>query len=507
MTSPPRPVPAGRLRRRDPRRTGLGRLLRTGPLASAALLAGAASAVTVAPLHAQDRPNQVGTLGAPGSEDVLPGDPTEPADLEGTLLAPDDATADLVPDGRSSLIDDVRARQGITAQVLEQRVAGLIRDTRAVRATDPEVAVNELKDLLTVVAASTDVPPEVRRGLERRLRSELTAATGLLEKARQDLIVRQIAASEAEAQEALLDVMRTEEEELENLIDQVRAAINDGIHGESEAYERAEFVARRAVSLRPGNGPATAALFTSEAAGQLDKAFRIRSLRNDRFLETLYQVELSHVPFPDEPPVRFPNPAVWEALSRSRIQRYSSVSLESNSPAERAVNAALEQPAVVADYFEQPLRDVLDELASRHDITIVPDKAALEADGISLEDSLVTIPKLEGIKLRSILKLILEPAELTYIIENEVLTITTLTKAEDELFIRVYPVADLVITIPNATGGGGGLGGGGLGGGGGGLGGGGGGLGGGGQGGGGFGGGGGAFSVPPEDVGKKKPTR
>ncbi|MCA9086106.1 MAG: hypothetical protein KDA81_18740, partial [Planctomycetaceae bacterium] len=111
----------------------------------------------------------------------------------------------------------------------------------------------------------------------------------------------------------------------------------------------------------------------------------------------------------------------------------------------------------------------------------------------------------QGMTLRNALKLIFEQTtepELTYVIQNEVMMITTLSKAEsdDNLVTRVYPVADLVIPPVQLGGGGGQLGGGrGIGGGGGGF---------GGQGGGGFGGGGGGqFSVPAEWAELLKPDK
>ena len=122
-------------------------------------------------------------------------------------------------------------------------------------------------------------------------------------------------------------------------------------------------------------------------------------------------------------------------------------------------------------------------------------------DAGAATDTAVT-KNLKGITLRSALKLLLSTLDLTYIIKDEVLLITTPEKANAELLTRVYPVADLVVPVESqgfgALGGGvlggqggGQGGGGGFGGGGGGFGGGGGGFGGGGgQGGGGF------FSVP-----------
>ena len=49
-------------------------------------------------------------------------------------------------------------------------------------------------------------------------------------------------------------------------------------------------------------------------------------------------------------------------------------------------------------------------------------------------------------KLRNMLKLLLEqlPTPLTYVMEDEVMKITTVEKANEKLQIRMYPVGDLV---------------------------------------------------------------
>ena len=60
---------------------------------------------------------------------------------------------------------------------------------------------------------------------------------------------------------------------------------------------------------------------------------------------------------------------------------------------------------------------------------------------------------LSGVTLRSALKLMLKEIDLTYVIRDEVLKITTPEEAENELLTKVYPVADLVLPILSGSGG------------------------------------------------------
>jgi hypothetical protein len=241
-----------------------------------------------------------------------------------------------------------------------------------------------------------------------------------------------------------------------------------------------------------------AAIFDSEAAGQLDKAQRLRYLRADKLLATLQQVELSHVPFPDEPPILYPAPEVWKALSERR-QKWASVDLMRYNKTEEKIRRSLSRPTTV-EFLDLPLEDAITFLKEYHNINIYIEKATLTDEGVAL-DQPITL-KLAGVTFRTVLKLLLEPVQLTWVIEDEVMKITTSAKAGEKLQTRVYPVGDLVIpvTTPRVGGLGGGIGGGGAAGGiggGGGFGGGGGigGGGGGGFGGGGLGGGSGFFNV------------
>ncbi len=297
----------------------------------------------------------------------------------------------------------------------------------------------------------------------------------------------------------MIEAASLEETRLAQLTERVRALLWEGFSGNPEGFEEAEAVARQIVSMRPGSAIGAQTVMVSEAAGQLDKIFRLRSLRNDRFLAVLYQVELSHVPFPDEPPVRYPPAPVWRALTERRA-KWASVDLHQNSPNEERIYRALEDETSF-EFVDTPLADAIAYISQLHNITILMDDVALTDVGVATDEPINLV--LTGVRLRSGMKIMLEGLGLTWVVEDEVMKITTIEAAEEKLQTRVYPVGDLVISpavMKSNVGSGGGLGsvgGGGLGGGGG-IGGGGGGIGGGGGGGfggGGGGGGGGFFSV------------
>ncbi|BBO30899.1 STN domain-containing protein [Lacipirellula parvula] len=115
-----------------------------------------------------------------------------------------------------------------------------------------------------------------------------------------------------------------------------------------------------------------------------------------------------------------------------------------NAAAER-IEAALDQKLrAPLSEVEAPLNQILMVIAEDYDIPIIFDAAALDAVAASPEVE-VSI-EINNVSLRSALDLILKNAgeDLTYIIDKEVLFITTQEEAEKRLEVRVYVVGDLV---------------------------------------------------------------
>jgi hypothetical protein len=108
--------------------------------------------------------------------------------------------------------------------------------------------------------------------------------------------------------------------------------------------------------------------------------------------------------------------------------------------AERKIIAALDQPTSV-EFNDTPLETCLEYLKDYHQISLRVDRAAL-ADRKMRLDQPITL-KVAGLSLRGILKLLLEPVRMTYVIHHDMMRITTVEKSEQILMTRTYPVNDL----------------------------------------------------------------
>ena len=420
----------------------------------------------------------VRTIAQADDENAPPPAPTPDPDLEARE-----------GESESDLLDVVEQERRIRTQRMQTAVESGIETAQQALQENPEFARATLEDLLTQLKADNRINAEAKEQMRRRVEQELAGVLSQLESLEDQRQQYNRKLAVEEAQRRLLDAAMQDDMRIQELTDRVVSLIIDAYHGNTAAFEEAEAVGRMIEDQRPGTAIGTQSVFLPEAAGQLDKVYRLRLLRSDRFLATLYQVELSHVPFPDEPPIRYPPAEVWQLLTEKR-RKWKSVDLHQNSPNEQRIYEALESTTTL-EFPGNPLRDVLDYISLVHNFPIIIDEEELQNEGVTPDEEVNLV--LTDIRLRSALKILLENVagvELAYVIEDEVMKITTKLVADDKMQTRVYPVADLVIPIQTIGGGfgAGGFGGGGLFGGGGG-----GGFGGGGFGGGGFGGGGGGF--------------
>jgi len=351
----------------------------------------------------------------------------------------------------------VRERR-VVEQMIQTEVQNAVNQARGQMRTDPEGATQNLMIMLENVKQAPDLNPEIRDQLVDMIQAARRAADRRrieVERERQARYERQAATAE---RLRLLENLRRKQQKVANLMERFNSLMDEGRYKLAE-----ETVAAAVLEEMPDSPVGVVATHTARATGYLHDAMVLRVLRQKATVDTLYQVEKSHIPFPDEPPIVYPPAEVWKELTARRKEKYSSMSLAQRGAKEKEIEDALKSPTQL-EFIETQLQDVVDFLKEYHNIEIQIDTRALEQVGIPTDTPITK--NLKGVSLRSALRLMLRELDLTYVIEDEVLLITTPEEAEQKLTTKVYPVADLVLPIDNSMMGGyGGFGGFGMGGG------------------------------------------
>jgi hypothetical protein len=357
------------------------------------------------------------------------------------------------PVAPSDLLELEKRRRQVQEQQVTQIVDDTIKRARALIASDPDTAYDLLKRQLGSVRENSDLSDALRATLATRLESALrnAVAEGAIVKQRQEAELQRRLAEQARA--AAEAAKQTDEERIRERVRSFGALMNQARY--EEAYKESLVLIQEQQSKgRPVPVQATAAYQMSLNAANLREFEELRRIKEDRFLLTMLQVEKSHVPFPDEPPVEFPPAATWRTLSALRRDKYDAVGLE--GPASRnalRIRDKLLQPASIEKPIDgAPLKDVLEFLSEKYELTFIVDTQAFDRIGKrTVEDEQVRLPKMPGVALGTILRFILSQVNGSLIIRRDYIEITTVDQTILEKALRAYPVADLVIPIPNGV--------------------------------------------------------
>jgi general secretion pathway protein D len=220
-------------------------------------------------------------------------------------------------------------------------------------------------------------------------------------------------------------------EEFEKLMDQQR-------------YSEAVVVAKKARELAPQSEVVVLMMEKGRIARQVVTSMLRREKYQENTLMAMNDVDDSRIPLQGD--IEFPEAKYWTDLTRERRQQLERHGQHFNE-AELGILNALKK-SVEVHFENQPIATVLEKLAKDAGINLYLDPEGLTAEGITSTTTVsLNLPK--PISLRSALNLLLEPLHLAYVVQDEVLRVTSEEVRRGKVYQQTYKVADLVLTIPN----------------------------------------------------------
>jgi general secretion pathway protein D len=296
----------------------------------------------------------------------------------------------------------------------------------------------EMLDGVAESLADQAIPADARNRLLRRIertRLDIEAATG---KRRAELALER----RNEKIEAEIDGQRARSVEVDQrialLVDEYNSLIDE------RRYPEAEAVAKKAGQLAPDNPVVRQLLAQSRTIRRLDTQRSIDGNNQEGLLDVFEDVARSARPMAGS--IEFPNTREWADLTKTRTERLAE-GRNRVTAAELAIQQKLEEK-VRPNFREQPLALVLDTLSKQAGVAIHVDMVGLDQEAVG-SDTPVTLSLDQPISLKSALKLLLEPLHLGYVVRDEVLKVTSPRLVKGDVYAVTYPVADLVLPIPN----------------------------------------------------------
>src|SRR5262249_25954826 len=115
---------------------------------------------------------------------------------------------------------------------------------------------------------------------------------------------------------------------------------------------------------------------------------------------------------------------------------------------EKEIERKLLDP-VTFDFKDTPIKEIIDDLRDWTQLNVVIDQPALDDEQINLSRPLSI--KLDNVMAKTALDMVLHQAHLIYVIQGEVVLITTEAHSRGKLVQVTYQVADLVVPVDNHT--------------------------------------------------------
>src|SRR5205823_4685409 len=107
----------------------------------------------------------------------------------------------------------------------------------------------------------------------------------------------------------------------------------------------------------------------------------------------------------------------------------------------------MKHPMNYTKFKDTTLEQVIYDLKNLTGLNIVATQTVLAEAGISLSQKVSK--EVDNISLASALKVLLDEMNLTWVIEDEVLKITTYAHSKGKIEVKTYQVADLIVPVEN----------------------------------------------------------
>ncbi|OJW19581.1 MAG: hypothetical protein BGO49_14085 [Planctomycetales bacterium 71-10] len=413
-----------------------------------------------------------------------PATPPPPAPEAGAQPTPPPAP-DAGPNNRATLEESERAdaiaQQQLTSDVRQRMTAAREQANKG----QIEAALDANRLARNVVQSATNVPESVRNQLLRELQAQSLDLLRNEERIVNERIERQRLESAAEQRNRGLSQLTQNEQTIKAMMEQFDALMGEGVYNTlynggmgnialaTAPFYEARLLSQHARSLmHKGTLPYSdedpapyAGMFVSTTMGFLSQEKQFEELKEYRFMLTMQDVTRAAVPFPDDKIIEYPDANLFRIMSERRIARYGkAVDVFDRDPKTKAILAKLDEPLAMNFPNETPLEDIL-KYVKQATQTPQDNGIPIYVDPIGLNeaDKTMTSPvsiDLDGVPLKTTLRLMLKQLGLTYTVKDGFLMITSQESEDQQTDIRVYPVADLaLIPMSLIMGGGGGMGG------------------------------------------------
>ena len=302
----------------------------------------------------------------------------------------------------------------------------------------PSDALERMTMLRNRIAGS-DITPTTQRPLLKMVDRDISEMQVYIEKNLPEIRNREENQSRRES------VKRTAQRRLD--IEQQLQALFEDFNDlmDEERYAEAGAIVQQATDLAPDNEVVAALRERYKFKYRGEAMAAANEMKEEGFWNALRETTEDSVPYDGIPLKLDPDLDGYKQRGERRLSKLADGQYASE--ADRMIWNKLRNVEVQGEY-RGTLADAVDQLSRQAGINIVFDTIALQAEGIAA-DQMVNVPILNPISLQSALNVILGSSGLEFMVENEVIKVTSRDAKRSKLVPKTYYIGDLVMPMNN----------------------------------------------------------
>jgi len=345
--------------------------------------------------------------------------------------------AEAAPYEEPSPLDALAQQQSVKFDRLRTETLNAIFRAERLRESDPEQAL-QIVDQAIAAVEGAELGEDATAALMRSLQKTHSSLQNEIMRQKPNLDQKQ-------HNDEVLAVLERDrnnkirvEQEFASLVDEYNTLY------QQKRFAEAEVLAKKAKELDPKN-PTTETLFwKARFARRNANNEQLRLDKEESFIEQLNDVEKAVVvKVGDEHPIDFGEE--WGNITARRKGKFGPDNRRRSEDELRIQESLNRRISLHEDNV--PLSEVMAKIGTLAGFNVNFDKLGMEEEGVT--PSVPVTIDVDGITVRSALNLMLDQYRLGYMVQNEVLNITSRLRQQGELVVASYPVADLVIPIPS----------------------------------------------------------
>ena len=331
--------------------------------------------------------------------------------------------------------DAIQRKQRLFAEV-----SGEIAEAERMVNDKPYEAIDRLKNLRSRVSQS-EVDGAYRKQMLAMVDRVTTNVESWMDTNRASIELDQ-RNKQIEDRISLDESMQAKEDaQIQTLVDQYNELMDD------QRFAEAEVIARKVEEIKPNSEISALMRGRSVIERRVAEQKEIQAMKEEALVNSFTDAERASATYlTDSQPLQFPPVKEWYDLKKYR-DKYSDDSLKLQ-PSERQILDLLEEP-FSASFEERPLADAVKTISEMTGLIILIDEPSIAEEGLRSDQPISLDLRGNRIKLKNVLKNILEPLNLTYVVKNEVVKIQSRRFMQQEMYSKTYSVRDLVIPIAN----------------------------------------------------------